>query len=148
VTAPLNRIPPKAGPEVYKTYQLLQPRQTHTRRASCAEVECPRQRNGWRTVLDVSTIQGQQQANWIRMKSGRSFTYTQAGTVVTFTFAAGQRCFAEHRVSLEREPLLRVVGGDWRGNPRRVPARVLRPADWVENFGEHQLTLKNAFERG
>lgn len=141
-------VPPKAGPEAYKTYELLQPRQTHTRKATCAEVDCPRRNVGWRTVLDVSTVAGARQAEWIRLRSGRKWTHTQTGTVVTFTFAAGQTCFAEHRVTLNREPLLRVAGGDWRGNPRGTPARVMKPADWVDDFASHQATLAEAHKRG
>lgn len=141
-------IQPQAGPEAYKTYQVLQPTGSHFRKGTCAEVDCPRQRNGWRTVLDTSTVQGQKQANWIRSKSGRAFTFVQQGPVVTFTFAAGQRCFGEHKVWLQREPILRIKGGDWRGNPRGDAARVLRPADWIDNFGEHQLALSEAHKRG
>jgi hypothetical protein len=137
-------IQPQAGPEAYKTYQM----KPFTRPATCAEVQCPRQRNGWRSVMDTSTVQGRQQANWIRLHSGRAFTFTQQGPVVTFTFAAGQRCFGKHVVVAERDPLCRIVGGDFRGNPRGDAARVLRPADWVDNFGEHQLTLSEAHKRG
>lgn len=142
------RIPPRAGPEAYKTYQLLQPTVSHFRPATCAEVDCHRAKHGWRTVLDVSTVKGRDTANWIRLKSGRAFTYTEKGPVVTFTFAAGQRCFGKHKVSLQREPLLRVVGGDWRGNPRGTTALQLRPRAWVDHFGEHQLNIAEAHKRG
>jgi hypothetical protein len=148
VTPHLFRIEPKGPADMYKTYQVLQPPATHTRKASCAEVNCPRRNVGWRSVVDVSTVAGARQAGWIRMKSGRSYTHTQAGSVVTFTFAAGQNCFGQHRVPLHREPLLRVAGGDWRGNPRGTPTRVLRPADWVDDFGTHQLSLADEQKKG
>jgi hypothetical protein len=147
---PLYRPEPagKPGPEAYKTYQLLTPRDTHFRAGTCAEVDCPRMRNGWRSVFDLTTTDGVKQANWVRMKSGRAYTYTQAGPVVTFTFPAGQRCFGRHTVALEREPFLRIAGGDYRGNPRRVETVALRPRSWVDNFGEHLLTLSDASKRG
>lgn len=144
----LFRIPPKAGPEAYKTYEVRQPRQTHFRRGTCAEVDCRRAKTGWRSVIDVSTVKGRDTANWIRLHSGRRFTFTEAGPLVTFVFPGGQPCFAKHEVWLQREPLLRVAGGDWRGNPRGTPAQILRARDWVDNFGEHQLTLAEAAKRG
>jgi hypothetical protein len=138
------RIEPQAGPEAYKTYQVV----PHLQTATCAEVGCERQRNGWRSRADVSTVDGQKIANWIRLKSGRRFTHTQAGPVVVFTFPAGQTCFARHKKPVERAPLLRVVGGDWRGNPTGMPTRELRPADWIDDFGTHQLSLAEAHKRG
>lgn len=144
----LNRIDPKGPPEAYQTYQVLQPAATHFRRGTCAEVDCARMRAGWRTVLDTSTVDGRKMAGWIRMNSGRAFTFTEAGPVVTFTFAPGQRCFGRHRVSLHREPVLRVAGGDWRGNPRQTPTRVFRAPDWIDYFGTHQLSLSDAQKRG
>lgn len=142
------RIAPKAGPEAYKTYQLLQPTVSHFRPATCQEVDCRRAKSGWRTVLDTSTVKGRETANWIRLHSGRRFTFVEAGPIVTFTFPGGQRCFDKHKVSLQREPLLRVVGGDWRGNPRGVAALTLKPRAWIDDFGEHQLTLAEAHKRG
>lgn len=147
---PLSRpfAPRAGGPEAYKTYQLLQPTRTHTRRASCAEVDCVRMRNGWRARMDLTTVKGVSDANWIRMKSGRSFTYTLHGPIVTFNFPAGQQCLDVHRVPLHREPVLRVVGGDWRGNPRETAALTLSPRSWVDNFGEHQARLADTQQRG
>jgi hypothetical protein len=98
--------------------------------------------------MDLTTVDGVKQANWIRMKSGRAFTYTQHGPIVTFSFPAGQRCFEAHRVPLHREPVLRVVGGDWRGNPRETATQTLSPRSWVDNFGEHQLRLRDTQQRG
>lgn len=98
--------------------------------------------------MDLTTVDGVKQANWIRMKSGRSFTYTQHGPIVTFSFPAGQRCFDRHRVSLHREPILRIAGGDWRGNPRETTPLVLTPQSWVDNFGEHQARLLDAQQKG
>ena len=66
-----------------------------------------------------------------------------------FTFEAGQTCFVEHRVPLEREPLYVVRDGDWRGNPRGTAPRIhTRPDDWVDDFAEHQQRLADRFEQG
>ena len=144
----LFRLPPQGPPGAYKTYQVLQPRSTHTRPATCQEVSCPNYAHGWRTIVDVSTELGRRQANYIRLHSGRSFTYTEAGTMVTFMFAMGQKCFAEHRVSLERNPIYRIKGGDWRGNPLGIRPVNLRGDSWVDDFGENQIKVKERVEKG
>lgn len=137
-----------AGPEAFKTYQLLQPTGTHTRAVTCQQVDCVRMRNGWRARMDLTTVAGVRDANWIRMKSGRAFTFTQHGPIVTFNFPAGQRCFEKHRALLGRDPLLRVAGGDWRGNPRGTQTQVMSPSSWIDSFGEHQARLHDAQQRG
>lgn len=144
----LFRIQPVGPAESYKTYQLLRPKATHTRVATCSEVNCAMSNGGWKTTVDVSTALGQKQANYIRLHSGRTFTYAQTGTLVLFMFAAGQKCFAEHRVTLEREPIFRVRGGDHRGNPRRVPTVMRRPEDWVDDFAENQIKVAERIQRG
>lgn len=142
---PLNRgYTPAGPPQAYKTYAA---RLIH-RPASCAEVECPRARNGWRTVLDVGTVKGQKTANYIRLHSGRRFTYTQAGTVVTFTFAAGQRCFGAHQVPAEQDPILKIRGGDWRGDPDRRAPQTLSVRSWLDDFGANQISLAELQKRG
>ena len=146
----LFRLQPQGPAQAYKTYQILQPRKTHFRPATCQEVDCPNFEYGWQTTVDVGTELGRKQANYIRLHSGRSFTYDhrKGGTLVTFVFASGQKCFAEHRVSLYREPIYRIKGGDWRGNPRKVPAIPLRGSAWVDDFGENQIKVKERIERG
>ena len=151
VTGPQGeqRFPAKLPVDAMKTYGIRQPIQTHFRVANCQEARCPNMQQGWRTVIDESTDLGQAQANYIRKESGRKFIEAkdEAG-LTSFTFEAGQRCFAKHQISLEREPLFLVRGGDWRGNPRREARQHARPDDWVEDFAEHQETLANRLEQG
>ena len=82
------------------------PQATHWRKATCKEVNCPQGLQGWLTVVDVSTTLGQAQEVYIRRSSGRRFTEKQYGTVIEFTFYPGQDCFREHRVPLDRGPIL------------------------------------------
>lgn len=140
------RLPPKLPVQAYQTYQIWSPVRTHTRRATCAEVECEASLKGWRTVADVSTDIGRKRANYIRLASGRHFTVAQAGDVVTFTFPAGQRCFAEHRVALDRPALFLRRGGDWRAQTSE-PVQ-FRAEDWVDDFANHQIDLAEAKKRG
>lgn len=141
----LFRIQPAMGPESYTTYAIQAPRSTHQRKATCAEIECIHYRHGWLTVVDESSELGARQAGYIRATSGRRFEEKSEGGLTHFTFYAGQECFREHYVSLDREPQYVVIGGDWRGNPRGEPTRVHRTFDdWANDFGEHQDKLKKA----
>lgn len=144
----LFRIEPQGPASLYKTYGLSAPIQTHRRPATCAEVECVNHANGFRITADVSTALGRTQAQYIRMKSGRAFTVMQSGDLITFTFAAGQTCFEPHTVSLEREPVFYLKGGDYRGNPLGLPTRKLSAIAWRDDFGENQERIVDAQQRG
>lgn len=112
----------------YRTYQIVAPRPTHTRPATCEEVDCAAWRNGWVTMLP----KGDARVDYIRRVSGRRFTEGQEAGMVTFTFPAGQQCFgaADHRVSLERDPIFRV-------RERGQTVTHTRPELWTEDFSEH-----------
>lgn len=128
-----------------KTYQIVSPRPTHFRAAGCEEAGCKHMREGWRTIVDESSDLGAQQAYYIRHSSGRSFTeHRDEDGLTVFTFAAGQECFREHKVRLEREEIYVVRGGDHRGNPRGERRVHRRAEEWVEDFAEHQEALRRA----
>lgn len=144
------RITPGLPASDYRTYALLSPRPTHFRSASCAEAECTAMQNGWQSIVDTSTDLGRRQAEYIRTEAGRRYSEhrDEHGRAV-FTFEAGQRCFAQHRVSLDRAPLYVVRDGDWRGNPRGTAPRIHSSAeDWVDDFATHQDRLSRLIERG
>lgn len=97
---------------------------------TCRDAGCPAWREGWASILDVSTDAGAAAATWIKQQSGRKFyewpgssaleealrLETQGALTVTpplraclealtasmvvFYFHPGQRCFREH---LDRE---------------------------------------------
>ena len=142
---PLNRPVPRLDPQHFKTYEVSRPRSTHFRLATCAEVDCPNRARGWKSIIDVSTSLGQKQASYIRLHSGRAFEATGHGEMITFTFPAGQNCFSEHMVPLDREPVFRKLDGDWRHYSN---AQQLRARDWLDDFGEHQERLAAQRERG
>lgn len=144
------RIEPKLPVEAVQTYAIRQPVQTHFRPGTCQEARCPNMQHGWKTVIDESTELGQAQAHYIRFESGRRFVREPVNSdgPVTYTFEAGQKCFAQHQISLEREPLFLVCGGDWRGNPRGETRQHTRPEDWVDEFANHQQTLADRLEQG
>lgn len=146
----LNRVIPSIGPERYKTYQLLAPVATHRRPATCEEVSCDASAHGWLTLVDEATDLGQRQAAYIRRDSRRAFRESRTPEGLTrFEFSAGQRCFAQHSVPIERDPLFIVKDGDFRGNPRGTrPRQHVRAADWVEDFAEHQDKIVREIEKG
>lgn len=151
---PVNRPDPNLPPDRMKTYGLAQPQETHFRRASCREVDCPNYANGWRSGFDVTDAEQAAAARVIRDKSGRLFTIEElrgpSGRIerVVFTFGPGQECFLPHRVALERDPIVYVRDGDWRGNPTGRKHLFKGPEDWRDDFAEHQERMATFVERG
>ena len=105
-------------------YRIDAPVETHTRKATCAEVDCSAWRLGWTTTVDTSTRLGRDQARYIRNLSGRRLVEHREGQMVVFTFEAGQRCFGEHRVSLDRPEVYRI------GRAR------VSPDQWIDELKE------------
>jgi hypothetical protein len=140
-----TRLPPALPVDDYKTYAIRSPSDL-TIKVACHLAGCDHWRIGWESIFDESTDLGQRQADYVRRRSGRTFSEyrTEAGLTV-FRFASGQRCFREHHTRRER---FIVRGGDWRGNPRGDRREHARPADWVEDFAGHQDRLKTLIERG
>jgi hypothetical protein len=146
-----NRAPMPMPPQMYKTYMIRRPLTTHWRRATCAEVECPRYLRGWKSVLDLSGQDGQNAAAWIRHMSGLRFTESVTGPhQVTFLFPAGQLCArsGRHRLPLEREPIMLMRHGDHRGNPDSVSRLFSKPEDWRDDFGEHLERKHEDWKKG
>lgn len=140
----------KLGSQAYQTFQVVAPKSTHTRAASCEDVECEAYRRGWRMTLDLKTPLGVQQAQYIKHRSGRAFTVvSQADGMVELEFRPNQPCFADHRVRNDRPELYRVKGGDRRGNPLGTATRTHdRPEHWVEEFAENQDRLARLHQKG
>lgn len=135
------------GANAFKTYQLLAPRSSHFRPATCAEVDCPHYLQGWTTTLAVDD----ERCDYIRRHSGRHFTEERtADGMVAFHFPAGQMCFraSQHVKSLEREPIYIVRDGDFRGNPTGHKRLHVNGADWVDDFGTHQQRIHDQHEAG
>ena len=120
-------------------FGIARPLATHWRRASCAEMDCPHYIWGWETLIDERTDFGKMQADYIRHKSGREFKEeVLANGLIRFEFHAGQRCFREHKVPLEREPLLT------RGVPR-LPVEMGR---WIWEFNQNSYNLNQRRKQG
>ena len=131
-----------------KTFQIDQPLDTHYRRATCKEVDCTAMARGWIMGFDLNDPQKVASARWIRDHSGRTFTASIAAGRLTLTFAAGQTCFAKHRVPLEREPFYIVRNGDFRGNPRRERYQHTSGESFVDQWDHDLSKVNTARERG
>lgn len=145
----LFRVPPRMGPEAYKTYAVVSPLGTHFRRATCEEVACPHYANGWRVRVEGLPPDMLHAAR----TSGRKYVEQDITKGETyFVFAAGQPCFraSDHRTRVsDRPPLYVVRDGDHRGNPRGTKDRVHhRPDNWLDDFATHQQAISDAIEKG
>jgi hypothetical protein len=138
------RIAPALPVGAYKTYAVASPPDRSVR-AACEQVGCLAYRHGWESHVDESTELGARQADYIRRLSGRTFREQRdAAGITVFLFEGGQRCFSEHQT---RPELYVVRRGDWRQNLGTIRQHS-RPADFVEDFGEHQLALADRLKRG
>lgn len=146
----LTRLKPAMPAAAMQTFAISAPKETHTRRATCEEVNCEQYRRGWRIQVDLNTDLGQRQAYYIKHSSGRAYKVTdQRDGLVTLEFKPDQPCFQEHRVGIGRPEKFLVKGGDYRGNPLKTVTRVhKKPEFWVEEFAENQDRLKTRIERG
>jgi hypothetical protein len=114
-----------------KVFRADAPLATHWRYGTCEEAECEAHAHGWLTRVDETTELGQAQAAYIRRDHTRQYTETIVTEgLTTFRFAAGQQCYQEHRVPLERAPVLRVATV----NEVRTHTRM---ADWWDDMHTH-----------
>jgi hypothetical protein len=152
---------PSLPDRAYDTYGIVMPKTTHTRRARCEEVACDAHVHGWKTLLDTSIPQQRELARLVVKNEGnRRWTAEQAGHLVTFTFPAGQQCFAEHRVPLDRPPVFTLKNGKgfapkWGDHVELhngaifIPGtRTIRGEEWMERLGENQQAIIDAQKRG
>lgn len=143
----LNRpIVPQGRVEDYQTFQIATPPDTAIVTA-CPDAGCQAYAKGWQTTVDERTQAGRAAAHYIRWQSGRTIAREQktADGLTVFTFAAHQRCFAEHRT---RQELFVVSHGDWRGNPSGRVRQHQNAADWVEHFALNQQKLADQAQQG
>jgi hypothetical protein len=145
-----GREAPTLPAAAYTTYRIAAPLRTHFRIGTCEEARCPSMMYGWVSPIDERTEQGQMWAYLIRKESGRKFTEEkQPDGLTVFTFAAGQKCFEQHRIRIERPEIFLREGGDWRGNPLGTARyRHTDPGLWVEDFANHQDRLATLHQRG
>jgi hypothetical protein len=137
---PLFRPDPLGPVQAYQTYEAT----ARTRPATCRDVQCAAREKGWQTVVDVGSQLGQRQANYIRLRAGRAFTFAQDGDRVTFTFPPGQQCFRQH--TLPVGALFVKRGGDWRAVTSE-PVQ-MRTEDWIDDQQNTFDRIRTTAQRG
>lgn len=137
-----QRVRPRTPPAAMITYRIDSPVQTHTRPATCAEVDCARWRTGWDAIVPkgsshealIREVARGHGPDGVRRPYAR---VTDHGPTRTYHYAPGTTCFkaSEHRVSLDRPELFIVRGGDWRQNRGLIRRHTGRRAGehWVED---------------
>lgn len=147
---PLNRPDPVAPVQAYRTYQIVAPQETHWRPATCAEVDCPNWRNGFKVPVPAGE-EGDKRAHLIKT-SGKPYRVEPGEDGIRWAvFPEGTACFSEptHRVQYRPERYI-VRPGDWRGNPggRGAVREHTRPADWVEDVALHTAKVFDELRKG
>lgn len=144
----INRPAPGLPASARRTFSILMPTESHWRKATCKEVDCPRYLKGWKARVEVMTPE---QIHIIKAAKYRYRELSVKPGETWWLFDAGQTCFraADHMIQLGKPELFVVRDGDWRGNPRGTPTiRHKRPELWVEQFSEHQAKLAKARQAG
>lgn len=143
----MNRIPPQGRVQDYKTYQIVSPISTHWEPATCAQVDCPEYRNGWRVRIEGLPPEMVHAAR----TTGRKFMELEvAHNEHWLVFEAGQPCFraSQHRRLLDKQEVFIARDGDFRGNPTGNVRRHTRPEFWVEDMAENLDNLRALHKRG
>lgn len=140
---PINRVFPKIPVHKMKTYRVASPRSTHTRPATCEEVNCRQWKRGWVTRVPIGSpmhdmlkqVVGRHSPDGIR-RDGKEITSIDS-VEAEFLFNPGTPCFKQstHRKRLDRPELYIVRGGDWRANTGLI-RRHTKPEHWVEDSQE------------
>lgn len=163
---PLSRPTPLLPVTAMKTYAVARPISWRIF-ASCEQIGCCHYLEGWRTIVPT----GSDLAETVRA-SGRRYIIEDGGAGLTvYRFPPGQRCFRApppavvgrpitevlpkldqpqpadrwHKRVIDREPLVGVYPGDWRG--RVGPIRMLRVDQWIDDFATHQDRLATKLGR-
>jgi hypothetical protein len=143
-------IPSMGRPQDYKTYAIRSPLGTHSRRATCAEVNCEAFQNGW-TIPKANL--SDRDIHLIR-QSGRQYQEVYGndygvGEGRFFVFAPGQPCFRfqSHRVSLDRDPFF-FVGRGYLGLNTHTARQHRKADDWRDDMAQHLDGIRTIRERG
>lgn len=145
---PLNRLPVSAPAQMYQTFGIRAPEQTHWQPATCEDVGCEYHARGFKVSVDESTPIGSGNAAMLRSDKTRSpKEYRDEFGMTIFQYPAGTRCMGKHTKRLDRQEIFIVKGGDHRGNPKGTPTRThTKPEFWVEEFAETQEKIIQRIE--
>lgn len=123
---------------VSKKFNIASPIETHTRPATCEEVDCEYNRLGWKTRVETLPPG----AYAVATNAGRHYREVIEGPGETYLyFPAGQQCFSQHRVPLDRPEFFYV-------KDRNGLRRHTKSEHWVEEHSEDLDRLRKKIEEG
>jgi len=137
---PVQRLDPVLPVRAMQTYKVSRPAATHSRPATCEEVECPDFVKGYVVRLP----RGDDRIALLReAAAGRVDGLKRSMADVTGIDSAEQvflmngPCLkaTQHRVPIDRPEIYLVRGGDWRANLGLIRKHA-RPEHWVEDMQE------------
>lgn len=146
INRPVNRDPKVTALPAHqmRSFELKQPLDTHFRTATCEEVNCTQQLNGFMIACDPNSDMGKQMIYAIENVPAAKRSYTKAVNAtgfVEYTFPPGQRCFRPHRTPIGHDPIPIVRDGDFRGNPTGQVMRHTSLESWHQHAAESLDTL-------
>ncbi len=137
---PIQRLQPHLPVQAMQTYRISRPTATHTRPATCEEVDCPDFVKGYVVRLP----RGDGRIALLRdAAAGRIDGLKRSMREVTGVDSAEQEflmngpCLkaTQHRAPVDRPEIYLVRGGDWRANTGLIRKHT-RPEHWVEDMQE------------
>jgi hypothetical protein len=131
----------------YKNYALRAPAKTHTRQATCAEVECRAYVNGWTLVKEELTAE----LLHIATHSGRRYREVDIESGKTLlVFEPGQICFGfkTHRVTMDRPAFFYAGQGRHDVFSIRNARQYDKPEQWMDDMHCDSDKATNRLERG
>ncbi len=142
VDSPRGRIAtPAPQGKHQQLFMVSRPKATHFQRIDCKEARCTHYAEGWLTIVPTDGPQ----ADYIKTKSGRSFTIIQSETpgLTTFKFGAEQQCFRYHG-----KPKDKLENYGHRSRPGAQLRIHERSADWVEHYNDENYKTQRLIEQG
>lgn len=140
-----NRPAPKMPSNMYETYRIASPADTHYRPAVCPEVECKAHREGWFYFWDDLT----EELQYLYTHAGKRWEHREINGRKAIWFQPGQLCFdiRSHKYSLERPEFHFVGRGDFRTFRNRTATRC-GPDEWQDRMANKLDALHTEIERG
>lgn len=123
---------------IKKRFAITSPTNTHTKSATCEEVDCEYNKAGWKVRVETLSSKESYKA---ATESGRYYTEQKVAPGETYlVYPPGQQCFAQHRVSIDRPEFYYV-------KDREGLRKNIHPEAWVEEHSVDLTKLKNKIEQ-
>ncbi len=147
---PVQRLQPRTPVQAMQTYRISRPAATHTRPATCEEVECPDFVGGYTVRLPrgddrIALLREAAAGRVDGLKRSITYEYRERAEQV---FVVSGPCLkaTTQRAPIDRPEIYRVRGGDWRANLGLI-RKHSRPEHWVEDMQENLDAVRRRIER-